>query len=334
MTEFYLVAGGEDAYSDQTHTTVKAEEQGDQLCFRYPDFDDAESSSNGTSPNFSPPEVKTEFPPSPGVQLRAFPPEGHASFYNPLPDGLSVSPTAPSMISLTSPSTQRPYPTNLDAPQQAACMTHYEYSTPSDITTHRGAAPSQPASHYSVSQPPKLKALKLNTLGASPSWVRLDTLTTLGQLAPLTPLTLKIKLTMSNASISSTVNDITASLYFSSWVYSAKCLTKVFINGQLEAAEDAPMTLTNSGDGYVTSALPESRLNQCRWLDPCESITITCFAVDFSLTIYLYSSLSRCHPGNHCKQSRIIVHRLCPGPRGRNQPDFCSSAKFLEVPPD
>jgi len=228
---------------------------------------------------------------------------------------------------MTSPSAPRSYPTNLDAPQQTACMTHYEYSTPSEFTAHRGAAPSQTASHYSLSQPPKLKALKLNTLGASPSWVRLDTLTTLGQFAPLTPLTLKIKLTMSHANISSTVNDITAILYFSSWIYSAKCLTRVFINGQLEASEDAPMTLTNSGDGYVTGALPESRLNQCRWLDPSLSVVVTQEIIaNGHMSLFIVYVLDRAAGTNPTSAHLLNFWKF-------NQSDKAAAAQLSMIPP-
>lgn len=276
--EFYLVAGGEELYSEQNDIKVKSEEPGDQLFSRYPDFDDADSSSNGTSPNFSPPEIKTEFPPSPGMPLRSsFPPDGHSTFYNQLTDGIAVSSNTSSMIPSR---TMKSYPTNMGgASQFTACVTNYDYyNPPPDFASadrfSQGVTHSPTAFHNSQNQPPKLKALKFIVDGANPSWVRLDTLTSLGQLAPLTPLTLKIKLAMSHL-VSSTTPSIAVSLYFSSPTYSAKCSTQVFVNGQIESAEDVSLTLAASPDGYLTAALPGSRLNQCRWLEPSLPIVIT-----------------------------------------------------------
>jgi len=279
IIEFYLVAGGEELYSEQGHIKVKSEEPGDHLFSRYPDFDDAESSSNGTSPNFSPPEVKTEFPPSPGMPLRSsFPPDGHAAFYNQLTDGIAVSSDASSMIPSR---TMKSYPTNMGGASQftaSSCMTNYDYYNPPDFASadrfSQGVTHSPTAFHNSQNQPPKLKALKFIADGANPSWVRLDTLTSLGQLAPLTPLTLKIKLAMSHL-VSSTAPSIAASLYFSSPSYTAKCSTQVLVNGQIESAEEVSLNLAASADGYLTAALPGSRLNQCRWLEPSLPIVVT-----------------------------------------------------------
>jgi len=104
--------------------------------------------------------------------------------------------------------------------------------------------------------------------------VRLDALTSHGQLVPNTPLTLKFQLGTSRIN-ASTGNCFSPSLYFTSWTHSEKCITKLFINGQMNSSEDSPLTWTGSGEGYVTAALPESHLNQCRWLDPSLTVVVT-----------------------------------------------------------
>ncbi|KAK2466950.1 hypothetical protein APHAL10511_001208 [Amanita phalloides] len=264
--EYHLVAGGEELYPDLPPTNVKQEEQGDSLTFGYPEYDDADSSSNGTSPNFSPPDVKTEFPPSPGVPLCPVPPDSHASFYAPTSDGLSAIPAS-------SPTVQRPYSLDLVSSQFTPC---FDYSAPANFASHdqiaSGNTASQAVSLRHVGKTARLKALKLTADGMNPSLVRLDTLASLGQLAPHTPLTLKLQLGISSSSVG---HGFAPTIYLTSWTHSEKCLTKVFINGQLSSSEDAPLMLTGSGEGYAIATLPESRLNQCRWLDPSYSVVVT-----------------------------------------------------------
>ena len=271
--EFHLVAGGDELFSDSQHTNIKLEEQGDPLTFGgYQEYDDGDSSSNGTPPFSSPSEVKTEFPPSPGISLCAFPSDAQATYYNSISGGLSMSSTIPSMMP---PASSRTYSMNMGTTEFSPSVTHYDFSGSPNFTSHGqfspNATPSQAVSHRHTAKTARVKALKLAAEGIAPLWVRLDALTSHGQLTPNTPLTLKFQLGTSRINTSSTGCGFSPSLYLTSWTHSEKCITKLFINGQMNSSEDSPLTWTGSGDGYVTAALPESRLNQCRWLDPCKS---------------------------------------------------------------
>ncbi|KAF8636721.1 hypothetical protein AX17_003524 [Amanita inopinata Kibby_2008] len=289
--EFHLVAGGEELYPEGTQSTnVKVEEQWDPLVLRYPDYDDAESSSNSTSPNFSPSEIKTEFPPSPSQPLRAFPPDSHTTkpFYSNLPDRMTnnVPCTSAAVLSLTPSDSHHPttYAGSINASNLTTCMaSNYDFSAspnnfaPIEQFTVSGM-PMQTAPVMGLSVN-RVKALKLTADGMNPFWVKLDTLTSAGQLAPNTPLVLKIKLGISfvtNLDTPSTVQGFAASIYLANiWSYSGRCLTNVYINGACGAPEDAPLTVASVVDGSVVAALPESQLNRCRWLDPSLPTIIT-----------------------------------------------------------
>ncbi|KAF8350738.1 hypothetical protein F5887DRAFT_315818 [Amanita rubescens] len=275
--EFHLVAGGDELFSESQHTNIKLEEQGYSLSFGgYQEYDDGDSSSNGTPPFSSPSEVKTEYPPSPGISLCAFPPDAHTTYYAPITSGLSMTSTLPSMMPPASSSTQRTYSMNMGTAEFSPSVTHYDFSgSPNFGQFSPNGTPSQTVSHRHMTKTARVKALKLAAEGIAPLWVRLDALISHGQLTPNTPLTLKFQLGTSRTNTSSTGCGFSPSLYFTSWTQSEKCITKLFLNGQMTSSEDSPLTWTGSGEGYVTAALPESRLNQCRWLDPSLAIVVT-----------------------------------------------------------
>jgi len=179
------------------------------------------------------------------------------------------------MIPPASSGTQRTYSMNMGNAEFSPSVAHYDFSGSPNFTSHgqfsSNGTPSQAVSHRHAAKTARVKALKLAAEGIAPLWVRLDALTSHGQLAPNTPLTLKFQLGTSRNNTSSTGCGFSPSLYFTTWTHSEKCITKLFINGQMNSSEDSPLTWTGSGEGYVTAALPESRLNQCRWLDPCKS---------------------------------------------------------------
>ncbi|KAF8628487.1 hypothetical protein AX15_003994 [Amanita polypyramis BW_CC] len=270
-SEFHLVAGGEESYSEPTCTSIKLEEQRESPSVRYAEYDDADSSSNGTSPNFSPPEVKTEFPPSPGMSSRVFPPDAQPTLYSPMPDGLVI----PSMIPVTS---QRALPANGDSLQISTCL-NYDYSVPSSFVPQdqfvHGISVPQTVSHRYVGKQARVKAFKLTAEGVNPFCVRLDALASHVQLAPHTPLSLKLKLGISNINTILVGHRFTANLYFTCWSHSEKCSTKVFINGQMESSEDTSLSPIGSSNGCLVAALPESHFNRCRWLDPSLSVVVT-----------------------------------------------------------
>ncbi|PFH54387.1 hypothetical protein AMATHDRAFT_72875 [Amanita thiersii Skay4041] len=274
--EYHLVAGGDELYPEPpppSHSTnIKAEDQWDPLVLRYPDYDDAESSSNSTSPNFSPPEVKTEFPPSPGQPLRPFPPETRpTNFYASHPSAMSPNSYAGS--SLESSRFANYIPSNYTLSSPSNNYTSVE-------RTSVNAGPVQSFSEQYMGLPMnRVKALKLTAEGMSPFTVKLDALTSAGQLDPRTPLALKIRLGINfvtDLDTPATVLGFTGSVHLENmWSFSGRCLTNVYINGVGGAPEDGPLTACNASDGSVTAALPESQLSRCRWLDPSASTIIT-----------------------------------------------------------
>ena len=134
-----------------------------------------------------------------------------------------------------------------------------------------GGAPSQ-VSYMHATKTARVEALVLAVKGFAPLWVRLDTLTSKEQLALNTPLTLNLQLGTSGPSAFLTEREFSPSLYFTTWTHSEKCITKLFINGQMNSSEHYPLNLTGGGQGYVNAALPKLFLNQCQQLDPCEPL--------------------------------------------------------------
>ena len=269
--EFHLVAGGDELFSELSHANVKQEDQGDPFTYGY---DDGDSSSNGTPPFSSPSEVKTEFPPSPGIPICAFPPDVHTTYYGPMSNGVSMSSSIPSALPTASSNPERSYSMNMGSTEFNPSVAHYDFSAPPNFVSHGQFSPdgipsqAQAVSHRHTGKTARVKALKLTADGMAPLWVRLDALISLGQLPPHTPLTLKFQLGTSGLSTSSC---FAPSLYFTGWTCSEKCITKLFINGQMNSSEDSLLTWAGSGDGYAIAALPESRLSRSRWLDPCKS---------------------------------------------------------------
>ena len=283
--EFHLVAGGDELYSE-SHTNIKLEVQGPLTSGGFQEYDDGDSSSNGTPPFSSPSEVKTEFLPSPGISLGGFPPDAHAT---PISSGLSLSSTFPSMMPPASSGMQRTYSTNMGTSESSSSVAHYDFSASPNFASHGqfspDGVPSQAVSQWHAAKTTRVKALKLAASGIDPLWIRLDALTSHGQLAPNTPLTLNLQF---GTNTSSTGYGFLPSLYFSSWTHSEKCITNLFINGLMRPSEDSPLTLTSSGDGCMTATLPASLLNHCRWLDACKSL------VDITTIFYSRLLFSSC----------------------------------------
>ncbi|KAF8339454.1 hypothetical protein F5887DRAFT_1284425 [Amanita rubescens] len=188
-------------------------------------------------------------------------PDAHATYHAPISDGLSMSPTDPS---------QRMHSMSVGITELRPSVVHASQSFASHGQFLCGT-PSQPVSHL----PAKVKAFNLAVKGIAPLWVGLDALKSQAQLASNTPLALKIQLWTSSASVPLTGHDFSPSLYFTSWTHSEKCITKLFINGQMNSSEHTPLTPTYAGQGYVTVALPEFYLNQYRRLNPSLAIVIT-----------------------------------------------------------
>ena len=169
---------------------------------------------------------------------------------------------APLFSSPSSPDAHAAYHAPIHASQSFASHGQFSSSGP----------PSQP---LHATKTAKVKAFNLAIKGRAPLWIGLDTLKSQVQLASNTPLALKLQLGISSASAPLIEHDFSPSLYFTSWTHSEKCMTKLFINGQMNSSEDTPLTPTYVGQGYVTAALPEFYLNQYRRLNPCKSLVIS-----------------------------------------------------------
>ncbi|KAG6818145.1 hypothetical protein H0H87_000050 [Tephrocybe sp. NHM501043] len=299
--EFYLVAGGEEPAAD---TPVKLED-GSLISL---DFDETDSSSNSASPDFSPPELQSDFPPTPGQYT-----SGYAFGSHSPPSKDSVSPYAsPEVYSTSMPNSLSVYPVDMAGfhshDQLPIQNTHYSlnayqghhhsYSSkpialqpPSERVSTMGAYPSYPQS------PSRATSICFAADGMVPLSIKLDALMS----APPSErraLTLQIRLCITaedGIRGASGQDGFFATVSLSRvWNMSGKCITRVYTNSLCTSEVMGALDVSNIEMGTVNAILPESTLSRCRWLDASVPTRITQeIIVDDETLLYLIYDLDR-----------------------------------------
>jgi len=93
----------------------------------------------------------------------------------------------------------------------------------------------------------------------------------------------------------STLHGFVGSVCLSStWVNSAKCITKAYVGNVCISEEVGSLGLSNIEVGQVTAILPDSSLTRCRWLDASVQTSLTQeIVVDEQTLLYLIYDMDR-----------------------------------------
>ena len=250
-------------------------------------FDWDESSSNSISPDFSPVDSQSEFPPTPEqVQCpNLFPPEINALHANPYP---AASPSI------------SPYSEFAQQIPSYIVPSHYgyaKYPTVPPIPTQKSPTPdiSQNINHRLSATPmhhrqPRNRATAafLSADGMSPFSINLNALANpSAQVQP--PFTLRIRLcvpTMNDSRTPPTLHGFLGGIALDHvWSASCRCITKVYENNCCVSEETGFLSISHINMGTVNASLPESPLSRCRWLDACKPDIFNIFFL--SLTFYI-----------------------------------------------
>ena len=277
-SEYHLVAGVDEIYPESDSPgPVKTEDQWDSNSLIPFDWD--ESSSNSISPDFSPVDSQSEFPPTPEQAQCLFPPEINAVHANPY---LAASPSI---------SPYREF-----AVQQIPSYivpSHYGYakypSVPPPTVTQKSPTPdiSQNINHLFSATPihhrqtrNRATAAYLSADGMSPFSINLNALANpSAQVQP--PFTLRIRLsvpTMNDSRTPPTFHGFLGGIALDHvWSAACRCITKVYENNSCVSEETGFLNISHINMGTVNAALPESPLSRCRWLDACKMDTLDYF---------------------------------------------------------
>ena len=254
-------------------------------------FDWDESSSNSISPDFSPVDSQSEFPPTPEQTQppNLYPPEVTALHVKPYPAPGTSSP----LISPYGEFMQQ-LPPYIDA-------SHYQFAKyPSASPLKYAPDISQNINHHSSLTPThhrqsrsKVTAAFLSADGMSPFSINLNALAhPSAQVQP--PFTLRIRLcvpTMNDARTPSTLHGFLGGISLDRmWSTSCRCTTKVYENNFCVSEEIAYFNFPQINMGTVNATMPESPLSRCRWLDACKLDSFKYFQ---SISNMFYSSCRR-----------------------------------------
>jgi hypothetical protein len=212
-------------------------------------FDWDESSSNSISPDFSPVDSQSGFPPTPEQVQHSLPSYIDPSY------GYAKYPSVTPIFAQKS---------TLDIPPN---INHQLSATP---THHR-----QPRN--------RVTAAFLSADGMSPFSINLNALAhPSAQVQP--PFTLRIRLcvpTMNDARTPSTLHGFLGGIALDHvWSASCRCITTVYENNFCVSEETGFLNISHINMGTVNASLPESPLSRCRWLDACKLHT-------FNYLVYL-----------------------------------------------
>lgn len=301
--EFHLVAGGDELYPENDSPValpVKLEDHYDTNSLIPFDWEDADlPSSNSVSPNFSPADSQSEFPPTPEHRPNLYPSD--LGTVNPKLQSLPLDLQYPAP-SINSPSISphgdciQQLPPFHDA---ASFGSYYsqtgKYASPANVPalpftvapnrSNRGAAPDPSAqqsqavvnrhmsatpTHYRYARN-KVTSIHLQADGMTPFSVKVDALNNPAQ--PVQPpFTLRIRLCMPTTQdmrAPQSLNGFLAGVSLESvWSVTARCVTKVYGNNVCIAEESGYLNVTNINVGTVNASLPDSPLSRCRWVDP------------------------------------------------------------------
>lgn len=277
---------------------MKLEDRYDTSALIPLDFEENDgSSSTYTSPNSSPLDSQTDFPPSPGLfnnnQMPIYPvPDGKdfqdASSYSrglvfttSIPSSLSIYPvdTAAQHSQDHLPLHNNHYP--LDA-YSSSIPTAYGRSSPPGAGFHEGiyqnsslhALRHDSPQHYAHPRHPSNRATAMCLLadGMTPFSVKVDALMpSSNQSTPA----LKIKLNITSVDdirSPSTLHGFAGSVSLARvWTNSGKCITRAYANNVCISEEVGALDISTVEFGTANAVLPDSSLSRCRWFDTCAS---------------------------------------------------------------
>jgi hypothetical protein len=279
--EFHLVAGGDELYPENDSpigVPVKLEDTNSMIPF---DWDDPDlPSSNSVSPNFSPADSQSEFPPTPEHRPNLFPSDFNSkprvipldlSYPAPGISSPSISPHGGYIHQLPSFNEPSPFSVQPKYPSPPIHPPNSPYQAPRNpaVSRHSSVTPT----HYRYSRN-NVTSVFLQADGMTPYSVKVDALAHPSQQVQ-PPFMLKIRLcvpTVNEMRAPQTLHGFHASLSLENvWSATSRCVTKVFANNALLTEEAGFLNVTHINVGTVNAALPDSALNRCRWLDACES---------------------------------------------------------------
>ncbi|KAK0503225.1 hypothetical protein EDD18DRAFT_624145 [Armillaria luteobubalina] len=318
--EFHLVAGGEELFLEPGLLgSVKTEDQ-HELTLIPLEFDDNDTASSQSSPNFS--DFTSEFPSSPSgaSQLYVF------DSYSPDVSvaSLTSSPEQPISPVLSSSSSQRSqYDATLPSEQAGPSRLHPSPFTkpgPMGGWQNMQTAPgmSVPSSRGFDN---RVTRLELLADGMAPFSVRVDALVPRAQSpGPVPALSLKVKLSL--ASISDirsppTLHGFAGTVCFANvWATNGKCATRVYAGGVCISEEIEAIQVNSVDVGVVNAMLPDSSLTRCRWLDASVQTTLTQeIIVDNTTLLFVVYDLDRNPPGSLPRAELVGFRKYQPSGR-------------------
>jgi hypothetical protein len=244
------------------------------------DWDDPDlPSSNSVSPNFSPADSQSEFPPTPEHRPNLFPSDFSSkphvmpldlSYPAPGMSSPSISPQGAYIHQLPSLNDHSPFSVQPKYPSSPVHPPNSPYQAPRNpaVNRHSSVTPT----HYRYSRN-KVTSVFLQADGMTPFSVKVDALAHPSQQVQ-PPFMLKIRLcvpTVNEMRAPQTLHGFHASISLENvWSATSRCVTKVFANNALLTEEAGFLNVTHINVGTVNAALPDSALNRCRWLDACE----------------------------------------------------------------
>ena len=258
--EYALVAGGDELGADDSPAPMIKSEESSLVPF---DFDDGDHT---VSPDFSPADSQSEFPPTPEHRPNLYPAEYGV----------------------------KPHVMSFDYP-------YSDFGTPpispTDMLADSAFPMFAPQSKYAVRAPEsrstrpyrssrnRVTGLYLAAEGMTPFAVNLQGLAT-GTAHQQPPFAIRLRLCVPSP------NDVrsppnlsgfmaTVSLE-SVWERSGKCVTKLYSNGAPQSEETGPLDITHITAGTANVSLPQSPLSQCRWYPTGEFFFWFAFFVKFS----------------------------------------------------
>ncbi|KAF8902120.1 hypothetical protein CPB84DRAFT_1658882, partial [Gymnopilus junonius] len=292
--EFHLVAGGDELYPETDSPVtlpVKLEEHYDSNSLIAFDWEDPDlPPSNSVSPNFSPADSQSEFPPTPEHRPNLYPsdlgvvhPKAplELSYANPAMASPSISPNGEFMQLPPYADPHSPFAVSPSSSKYVLPITQAQVPYPprrpehtqQSVYPHLSATPT----HHRRSRN-KVTAVFLQADGMTPFSVKVDALSQPSQQVQ-PPFTLRVRLcvpTMSDARTPPTLHGFHCFISLESvWGSTGRCVTKVYQNGQCVSEEQGPLNVTHINVGTVNATLPESPLSRCRWLDASASIILT-----------------------------------------------------------
>lgn len=249
----------------------------------FSDWDDSDH-PNPISPDFSPADSQSEFPPTPEHRPNLFPsdfaahPKLQLDFSAPGPNSPSISPEGNYIHSLPAFSDSSYAVSPIDSKYLPVSPLDRQFQTPYAVPPRKAAAdPPQPLSRHSSVTPThqrplrnKITSLYLHADGMTTFSVKVDALAhSSSQMHP--PFALRVKLcvppTNDARSPPSFYGFVAGVTLESVWSSTARCITKVYENNVNTTEDTSFLNITHINLGAVNALLPESHLTRCRWLN-------------------------------------------------------------------